>query len=63
MRKLKLGDVLELVGPNTVVVIQDRKSEEGTVYEGPLYKMRTFWNDRELVWMRPYTNGFIFEIE
>lgn len=56
-------DITDLIGLYTIVVIHDRKSEEGTVYEGPLINMRTFWNNREVVYMRPYTNGFLLEIE
>lgn len=62
-KKVMLGDLLELINPYTTILIHDRKSEAGTVYEGPLIQMRTRWNDREVVWMRPYTNGFILEIE
>lgn len=64
MKQITVADILGLIGPSTVILIHDRKSEEGTVFEGTLMEMGHMpWRDREVVWMRPCQGGFILEIE
>ena len=63
MKKVTVNDITGLIGPNTIVLIHDRKSEEGTVFDGTLMELPGKWNNREVVWMRPCQGGFILEIE
>lgn len=63
MAAITVADIAGLIGPNTRVLIHDRKSEDGTVFDGPLMELPGKWNSREVVWMRPCQGGFILEIE
>lgn len=63
MAAITVADIAGLIGPNTRVLIHDRKSEDGTVFDGPLMELPGKWNSREVVWMRPCSGGFILEIE
>lgn len=63
MKTMTVLDITGLIGPNTRVLIHDRKSEDGTVFDGALMELPGTWNGREVVWMRPITGGFILEVE
>lgn len=60
---MKLKEITDRLGNETDVRIYDRNSEKGTVYQGKLLYLRTFWNEREVVWLRADTQLLHIEIE
>ena len=59
---MTLGEVREVIHNETELVVFDREADE-TVAEGKNYVVRTTWDDREVVWVRPYNQALYIEIE
>lgn len=59
---MTVKEIRDAVNMETIILIHDRLKED-TVYEGPERTMRTFWDDREVVWIRPYDQQLYLDIE
>ena len=61
---MTVREITDLLPNETTIILEDRLSDEGVVYEGKLLFMRTFWDDREVKFMIPFSNLTIkLEIE
>ncbi len=61
---MKLKELTSRLSPRFWIVLHDRGEDVGTVFMGELVQMRTFWDDREVAWIRPGPyKGLIVELE
>ena len=63
MKTVTVKDITDRLGPYTRILIHDRFSEQGTVYQGDLINMRTFWDDRPVAWIKVYDMEIVLEVE
>lgn len=60
---MTVKDITDCLGPYANVIIHDRKDPKGSVYEGTVIDMRTFWDKREVVWLKVFNHELVIEVE
>lgn len=64
MKKLLVEDIESIISNNQKVLIQDRLSEEGRVFEGTVLQMGRKWYEREVKFIKTFMDGtLVLEIE
>lgn len=64
MKKVLVEDIESIISNNQKVLIQDRLSEEGRVFEGTVLQMGRKWHDREIKFIKTFMDGtLVLEIE
>ncbi len=59
---MTVKELRAIINCHTIIVLVDRNSDEGIVFEGKELIMKTIWDSREILWLRPYNQRIHIDI-